>query len=256
MVRYAPWGLALLLPVALAACGPRQNERNVDSLDNELIDASATGNTRDPALMSALQDQIMVDPTLAAQANQDAVRPPSQPYSGGVPADGIAAGAPGAAALTGAGTSQRLKSTPAPQNADCPGCATARESLTLGALAARQKNGGACAAKLQYSTRWAQRLPADLPLYPDARVSEAAGNNQGGCSIRAVSFASSAPLQKVLDWYYTRTTNAGYSAEHQADGGEHVLGGTRARDDGAFALFLTSRSDGGTDVDIVANKGS
>lgn len=256
MVRLS-LGLALLLPVALAACGPREGERNLDTLDNELIDGNATGNTRDPALMSALQDQIMVDPTLAAQANQDAVRPPAQPYSGAVPADGIAAGPGGAAAgaTAGAATSEKLKPTPAPQGADCPGCKTARESLTLGALAARQKSGGACAANLRYSSRWAERLPADLPLYPDARVSEAAGNSDRGCTLRAVSFASSAPLQKVLDWYYTRTTNAGYRAEHQADGGEHVLGGTRTRDDGAFALFLTSRSDGGTDVDMIANNG-
>ena len=108
---------------------------------------------------------------------------------------------------------------------------------------------------MRYSARWAERLPADLPLYPDARVSEAAGSQGGNCAMRAVSFASSAPLQKVLDWYYTRATNAGYSAEHQADGNEHVLGGTRGRDDGAFALFLTSRADGGTDVDLVANNG-
>ncbi|MFC3579632.1 hypothetical protein [Sphingomonas hylomeconis] len=254
MVRYAPWGLALILPIALTACGPQPDARNLDTLDNELIDGNATGNVRDPALMSALQDQIMVDPTLAAQANRDAIRPPAQPYSGAVPPDGIAAGRNGGA-IGGATTSETLKPTPAP-GANCPGCTAARESLTLGALAARQKDGAACAAKVRYSSRWAQRLPADLPLYPDARVSEAAGNDEGGCSLRAVSFATSAPLQKVLDYYYTRTTNAGYAAEHQADGGEHVLGGTRKRDDAAFAVFLTSRGDGGTDVDIVANKGS
>ena len=153
MVRRAPWMLILTLPIALAACGPRQPDRNLDSLDNELIDGNATGNTRDPALMSALQDQIMVDPTLAAQANQDAVRPPAQPYSGAVPPDGIAAGRDGTA-VTGATTSEKLKSTPAP-GAACPGCKTARESLTLGALAARQKDGAACAAKVRYSSRWA-----------------------------------------------------------------------------------------------------
>ncbi|MES2055893.1 MAG: hypothetical protein V4564_08150 [Pseudomonadota bacterium] len=246
--------MALVLPVALAACGPREGDRNLDSLDQELIDGNAAGNTRDPALTSALQDQIMVDPALTQQANNDAVRPPAQPYSGAIPADGVAAGARGA---TGAATSETLKSTPAPKSASCPQCDAARESLTLGALAARQKSGGGanCTANMRYSTRWAQRLPADLPLYPDARVSEAAGNDSGTCTVRAVSFASSAPLQTVLDWYYTRTTNAGYSAEHQAQGEEHVLGGTRKRDDGAFALFLTKRGDGGTDVDIVANNG-
>lgn len=251
-MRTAALGLALSF--ALAGCGQQAAQRNVDTLDNELIEGNSIGNTRDPAMMGALQDQIMVDPTLAAQANNDAVKPPVQPYSGAVPPDGIAAGSGGA--IAGRTTSETLKSTPAPK-ADCPQCTAARESLTLGALAARQKGGSAaCAANVRYSARWAQRLPGDLPLYPDARVSEAAGNDANGCSLRLVSFASSAPLQKVLDWYYTRATNAGYSAEHQADGAEHVLGGTRGRDDGAFALFLTSRSDGGTDVDMVANNGS
>jgi hypothetical protein len=247
------------LSAALAACGTRDSgQPNLDSLDNELVDAGNTSNTRDPALMSALQDQIMVDPTLAQQANEDAIRPPARPYSGAVPPDGIAVPAGAAAATNGAATSEKLKPAPAPaRGAGCPQCAAARESLTLGALAARQQDRrtSGCAGTMRYSARWADRLPADLPLYPDARVTEAAGSQSGKCALRAVSFASSAPLQKILDWYYTRTTHAGYSAEHQADGTEHVLGGTRDRDDGAFALFLTSRADGGTDVDLVANNG-
>jgi hypothetical protein len=251
--RHKFQGLILLvLPVTLAACGKRSDaDRNLDTLDNELVESN--GAARDPALMSALHDQIMVDPTLAQQANNDAVRPPAQPYSGAVPPDGIAAAPSGAG--TGAATSETLKKAPAPA-ASCPQCTAKHESLTLGALAARQKDKRTsnCAGSMRYSARWAGRLPADLPLYPDARVSEAAGSDQGGCAMRAVSFASSAPLQTVLDWYYTRASKAGYSAEHQADGGEHVLGGTRG--DAAFALFLTSRADGGTDVDLLANNGN
>lgn len=258
MIRF-PFGVltAVILPVALTACGGGDPQRNLDSLDAELTDGNASGNARDPAMMAALQDQIMVDPALAAQSNADAVRPPAQPYSGALPADGIAVATRPVAATTGATTSERLKPAPAAKG-DCPGCTAARESVTLGALAARQTAPGtaSCAANLLYSAHWAQRLPGDLPLYPDARVTEAAGNDAGACRVRAVSFASSAPLQRVLDYYYTRASNAGYSAQHQADGAEHVLGGTRARDDGAFAIFLTSRADGGTDVDIVANRGS
>jgi hypothetical protein len=256
MIRLPFKGLAMILPVALAACGGGDPQRNLDSLDAELTDGNASGNARDPAMMAALQDQIMVDPALAAQSNTDAVRPPAQPYSGALPADGIAVPDKPAPATASAATSEKLKSTPAAKG-DCPGCTAARESLTLGALAARQKSPGtaSCAGGLRYSTRWADRLPGDLPLYPDARVTEAAGNDTGACRVRAVSFASSASLQKVLDFYYTRASKAGYSAEHQADGADHVLGGTRARDDGAFAIFLTARTDGGTDVDIVANRG-
>jgi len=253
---------AVTLPLAIAACGPRADaDKNLDSLDGQLVDENGTaGNAADPALLSALQDQIMVDPALTQQANNDAIRPPAQPYSGAVPPDGIAA-APGAAGsiagAQGADTSQAVKSAPAPQG-DCPQCKVAKASYTLGALASKQSDGrtSGCAGGLNYSTGWATRLPADLPLYPDARVAEAAGSQSGHCALRAVSFSTSAPLGTVVDFYYTRATNAGYSAEHQSDGSEHVLGGTRGKDGGAYAIFLTSRGDGGTDVDLIANNGS
>ncbi len=246
--------IALLLPLALVACGSgKEEDRNLDSLDAELADGNSTGNVRDPALMSALHDQIMVDPALAGQANADAIRPPGQPYSAPVPPDGAAPVAVAAAT----GTSETIKPAPAAQSGDCPQCAARRESLTLGALASRQGSGAqACAANVHYSTRWALRLPNDLPLYPDARVTEAAGTEDGNCALRIVSFASSAPLQTIIDWYYTRASNAGYSGEHQADGDEHVLAGTRDRDGAAYAVFMTPRDGGGTDVDLVANNGN
>jgi hypothetical protein len=250
---------ALALALATAGCGARNTEQgNLDSLDNQLADAGG-GNSRDPAMMAALHDQIMVDPALAQQANKDAVRPPAQPYSGAVPADPVAPAAGSAPIGTDSGVSETLKSAPAPKaDGSCPQCEAARQSLTLGALASRQKDKrtASCAGDMHYSASWATRLPADLPLYPDARVSEAAGNSSNGCALRAVSFATSASLQSVIDWYYTRASGAGFAAEHEANGGQHVLGGTRRRDGAAFALFLTTRNDGGTDVDLVANNGS
>ena len=74
-------------------------DENLDSLDAELtntVDANQPG--KDPALMSALQSQIMVDPALAQQANADAARPADQPYAAQVPAEGIAARQPEPAA--------------------------------------------------------------------------------------------------------------------------------------------------------------
>ncbi|MEO5865925.1 MAG: hypothetical protein ABIS14_11845, partial [Sphingomonas sp.] len=169
--------LALAIPLALMACGKRANDdRNLDSLDNELI-AAGNGNAQDPAMTSALRSQIMVDPSLAKQANHDAVRPPAQPYSGAVPPVTIAGTPAGTAAATGATTSETLKTAPAPKGAACPQCKAHEQSLTLGALASRQRDGATrgCAGALHYSASWANRLPADLPLYPDARISEAAG---------------------------------------------------------------------------------
>ena len=262
MVRTPMRGsLLVALALGVSACGSRaDDDRNLDSLDNELVEAgSSGGNARDPAMMAALQDQIMVDPKLAQQSNTDAVRPPAQPYSGAVPPDDVAQAPAGAAIGTaGIATSITVKSAPPPKAGGCPGCIAARQSLTLGALASRQsdKRTASCAGALRYSARWADRLPGDLPLYPGARVSEAAGANTASCRIRAVSFSTDASLQTVIDWYYTRVTSVGYSAEHQADGAEHVLGGTRQRDGGAYALILTGRPGGGTDVDLLANNGS
>lgn len=250
--RYRGWIALVLLPAALVACGTSDDgDRNLDSLDAELAGGNTSGTVRDPALMSALHDQIMVDPALAGQANADSIRPPAQPYA--APAAPDVAAPPGVS-LRGSSTSETLKSAPAPSGS-CSRCAAARESLTLGGLAERQddRRTSRCGANVQYSTRWALRLPDDLPLYPDARVNEAAGSESGDCALRVVSFASAAPLQTILDWYYTRATNAGYSAEHQADGGDHVLAGTRG--DAAYALFVTARDDGGSDVDLVANGG-
>ena len=244
MVRTIGFILFVFLPLALAGCGGPGNANNMMS-DAEL------GNVADPAVTAALQDPIMVDPQLGRQANGDAIRPPSQPYSGGVPDDAVATNG---AKVDTAG----LIKAPAPTTGkDCPQCKAARDSVTLGGIAARQSNARikGCAGALKYSASWAQRLPADLPLYPQARVTEAAGAQGGKCALRVVSFSAAQPMDTLLDWYYTRATRAGYSSEHQVDGAQHILGGTRGRDDGAYVLFLTARKDGGTDVDLVANNG-
>ena len=241
--------LLFVLPLALAACGKdaKTAETNVDTLDQELA-RTGSGNGGDPALMGALEDQIMVDPALAAQANDNSVRPPQRPYSAAVPQDGVASNRP---VETG-----NLDTAPAAKG-DCPQCQVAQESVTLGALAARQQARATanCAGALRYAAGWANRLPKDVPLFPGARVVEAGGATANGCTLRAVTFSVSAPLQTTLDWYYTRVSQAGFTAEHQSDGAQHVLGGTRTRDDGAYVLFMSERADGGTDVDLIANNG-
>lgn len=234
----------------LPACTPRDDDTPANA---QGATAAITGNTassaNDPALTAALRDQIMVDPALVGQANDDVIRPPTQPESGAVPADGIAV-----AAMKDDAAGETLRSAPAPTGS-CRQCAIARQSLTLGALAEKQGgHAGQCAANVSYSAGWANRLPQGVTLYPDARVAEAAGADGNGCALRIVSFASAAPLQRMLDWYYTRASAAGYDAGHQASGAEHVLAGTR-KDGGAFLVVARARADGGTDVDVMADGG-
>jgi hypothetical protein len=239
--------LTLPLTLALAACGGPSSDNSVDSLDNELA-AGISNNAIDPMLTGALQDQIMVDPQLARKSNADSVRPPSQPYAAPMPSTDVAAGP--------TPNMGNLMKVPTPIAGGCPGCQAANQSLTLGALAAQKKSpsGGPCAARLHYAAGWANRLPVDLPLFPNARVIEAAGVQDAQCSLRVVSFTVPVAMPTMLDWYYTRVAKAGFTAEHQSDGTQHVLGGTRNRDDGAYVLYMTAR-DGGTAIDLVANNG-
>ena len=245
------WAMIALAPLAMAACGSKPApQADLDSLDAQLTNAAAPANGADPALTGALRDQIMVDPQLAQQANRDAVRPPTQPASGQVPPDDIAT-------RTGAAETETLRSAPAAvRPGHCPQCVAAQQALTLGALAESQGGAtGKCAKRVVYSAGWANRLPRGVPLYPDARVIEAAGADGQGCSLRVVSFNSAAPLQRLLDWYFTHTSAAGYSAAHQSDGQEHVLGGTRPNGGGAFMVTARPRAGGGTSVDLMADGG-
>ncbi|NMG22571.1 hypothetical protein DP116_25220 [Brasilonema bromeliae SPC951] len=93
-------------------------------------------------------------------------------------------------------------------------------------------------------------------MIPNARLVEAGGTSSGSCALRVASFTTDLPLQTALDWYYTRATDAGYTAEHQAEGDDHVLGGTRARDDAAYVVFLKPAKQGGTAIELIANRGA
>ena len=237
----------VLLAALLCACGSKPDTgQRIASLDDELTGANANSPAKDPAVTAALHDQIMVDPDLLQQSNAGAVRPPPRPVSGALPSPDIAA-------KSGPAETETLRHAP-PATADCKQCAAARRALTLGALAERTGAPATCTAAIGYSASWSTKLPAAVPLYPDARVTEAAGADGRGCTLRVVSFRSSAAIARVLDWYYTRTTKAGYSAQHGVEGAQHSLGGTKPGG-GAFLVMLRPRGDG-TDVDLMVDAGA
>lgn len=124
---------ATILATALTLAGCSGGEtNNLTALDNELMENGA-----DPALTSALEDQILVDPELVQQAQPNAARPPEAPGQAQYPP-------PEGGQLRRAA---RFEGVP----------------------------GGACAGTFDYGAQWAQRLPAGIPAYPGGRLVEAAG---------------------------------------------------------------------------------
>ena len=243
-------GVALLLP--LAACEKNTtDDAAVADLDNKL-----TSKGSDPAANIALNDRILVDPELTDSANVNTVKDSDRPLSGAIPADV----GPGGDVSIEALDSAKLMRAPKPTivaAGDCAGCGEKR-AITLGALAADQgvtRGKGTCDAKLQYGAGWANRMPPEFPVYPRGRVKEAGGVDGGICDIRVATFTTSAAMQNVIDYYYTRARKSGFSAEHQLLAGENVLGGTRDHDGGAYFITFNAAPGGGTAVDIVANNG-
>jgi len=212
----------LTLALALAACGRgSRDEGNLANLDNQLV-----GNDTDPALTSAINDQIMVDPTLANQSNRNAVRPPETPTQAQYPAENAGGGGGG---KNGGGND---------------------------VAAAAARSGAPCAGgQFDNNMTWASRLNPAFPLYPNAKVTEAAGNDKAGCRERVVSFTTDQPWQRVIDYYAGRARAGGYTAEQQARGGDHVLGGTNESDGGAYYVIVTPVANGGSEVSLIANNG-
>jgi hypothetical protein len=212
------------LSLSLAACGgAADNKSELDKLDSKL---GGKGDA-DPALTAALEDQIMVDPELAAQSNDDSIRPPNEPYSGAVP--------PGEGSATG------------------PAGQTLGVLATQQAQAAKDKFNG-CSLDIAYSIQWANRLPVELPLYPKARVNEAAGSDYQGCSLRVASYTAPAPPREVASYYLTLAKRAGFREGVTRDGKGLMVSGWRPNDGAAF-YALMNPSGTGTSVDIVSNRG-
>lgn len=236
---------AALLPLTLAACGNNtDNDAELAELDDNL--------TVDPAMREALEGPIMVDPDLSDQSNVNAIRAANGPVNGMVPPIVNQAGQ-----IKG-----KLLNAPKPRlmnaNDECENCA-GLNGITLGAKAAAQnaQSGNAlCDRKISYDMGWANRMPAEFPVYPKANIREAAGAESGACDIRLVSFVTGGSIKNVVDYYYTLAKHGGYSTEYLLQDNKHVLGGTRASDDGVYLVTASKNPGGGTLVDIVATNGN
>jgi hypothetical protein len=215
-LRFFSQGFGLAALLALAGCGGGTANNDLAAIDNALI-----ANAVDPALTSALNDPLSVDPDLAQQANPNSARPPEMPVQAQYPADAN------------------------------PGEDPARPGQAAGGPAP-PPSAAACGQGFDYGNQWASRMPAEFPAYPGGRVTEAAGNDHGGCRMRVVSFSTADAPQRVIDAYRGLATRGGYSAEQQQRGRDQVLGGTKG--ESAYYLIVTPQG-GGSDVSLIVNNG-
>lgn len=206
----------------------------------------------DPATVAALSDPITIDPDLAHQNRGDSIASiPS--YDGSLPTvdNGTeAVAAARAEALQLLGGPGKLRKAPAPE--PIAGEIPAGAELSAAARAAVAPGANAdCAARVQYTMRWAARLPATFPVYPRGAVQEAAGTDDEGCSLRVVNFVTPVPLDEVMDFYYSRAIAAGFSAQRVLKDGDDVLGGVKGK--ASYTIFARRLPSGNTEVDLVAS---
>ncbi|MEZ5695390.1 MAG: hypothetical protein R3E18_02850 [Sphingomonadaceae bacterium] len=229
-----------LVPVLLvSACGGAPEEG--DPMAEE-----------DPAATAALNDQLMVDPDLANQnegnaaltGGSSAVLPPENATP-----EAMAAARDEAAALVGG----LAKMAAPPAATEVEGGAEPTAALTAAARAMVAPDGANCAEKVQYSAAWAAKLPDALPVYPRGSTQEAAGTDEGNCSLRVVNFLTPVPLNDVLAFYNTRASTGGYSVEHVKQEGDNVLSGTKGS--AAYVIYARRHQNGVTEVELVTSGG-
>lgn len=214
--------LVSLLALSITACGKKDD---AEALDNRL----AAKADADPALTAALEDQIMVDTGLQAQANADSIRPPKEPKQTPVPAD------------------------------EPTRVADASPAVTLGSLAAKQGEMSrdsfhGCGLSVSYSTGFAAKVPTDLPAYGGSKVLEAAGSDENGCALRAVSYAVPAGADAAAAHYADVAKQAGYQVAIKAEGKGKMVSGRRAADGGSFYVIVQGQGAAST-ADLVVNNG-
>src|SRR5690606_3324610 len=127
----------------------------------------------------ALGQQIMVDPDLVAQnrANSAAALPSLDGSLPTIDKNPEAIAAARADALRLVGGPGRMSKSPAPREIEGPLPEGAALTVAARAMAAPGTDAD-CAAKAQYTARWAAKLPRAFPVYPRGAVQEAAGTDE------------------------------------------------------------------------------
>ena len=222
MRNLAAW--MLLACAGLAGCG-----------GNEPV----TEREQDPALAAALNEPIMIDPDLVGQnrANNAAAMPSQDASLPTFDNDTEAIAAAREEAVRLVGGPGRMRTTPDPREISgaVPGV------------------GADCAGRARETMQWAARMPPAFPVYPRGAVQQAAGTDARGCALRVVNFVTPVPLDEVIDFYFTRASAAGFSADRTRSEGDHRLSG--ARGGRSYAVHVRRLRSGNTEVDLVTAGG-
>lgn len=204
----------------------------------------------DPALTEALGDRIVVDPEkVAGQAEAGATTegPITLPAAARTP-QAVAVARKSAADVVGG----ELLPLPTARKG---GASALAEAVALAARTSEQSRAAKtdCAAKAAFSEGWAAKLPAAVPVYPRAAVHEAAGTDAEGCSLRVVNFGTAVSPEDVAGFYYSAARRGGYGAEYRIDGGDYVVGGSKAGR--AYVVYARKLASGVTEVDLMTSGG-
>lgn len=207
MIRFL---LAMITTAALAACSDAK--------------APQPETPRDPAVLQALNDPLMVDPDLSSR-NEGAAALTVE-VDGALPivplAEDAVAKARAEAAMIAGGEGKLLP--PPAASGQAPALAAGHApSDHLALLRGRT----ACRAKLSQSAIWAARLPAALPIYPRGATLAATGGDGAGCRVAAVRFQTAVPPADVLAFYWQRAMAAGLEPRHLMSGKAAVITGAK-----------------------------
>ncbi len=199
---------------------------------------------RDPAVVQALNDQLMVDPDLAGQNEANAALttgidhslPPFSPSR-----DTIRQARAEAVEMVG-GEAKLVVPLSLAQADTGSGKLPPLESHISSLPGAED-----CATSLRYSARWAARLPERLPVFPHGATIDAAGSTQDGCKLRAVTFLSGNTPENVAAFYAARAK--GFELDYRVRGPVTQL--TGASKDGRFALELRELPGGNLQASLL-----
>lgn len=235
---------ALPFALLLAACG----EAKLPSQPPE----------RDPLVVQALNDQLMVDPDLVGQNLASSAITIETDYSLPTydpPEAAIRQARSEAAIMVGGG--QKLV---VPELTEAADRGSHPATGSLADILAGMGAASDCVSKLRYSAGWAARMPELLPVYPYAATQIAAGADGGGCKVRAVNFLSGVSVEELSAFYAARARDRGFRPVYQMAGPSDRNGnGKRTgsatvlsakRNNAQFRLVLHELGNGLTAADL------